>query len=241
MKLVLFDIDGTILLTAGAGKRAIHRALHEVFGGTGPEGHRFDGKTDPQIVRELMRIVGHSDEHIDARMDALLEKYVAYLHEELRAGSDGVEVMPGITELLNALRGRDDVILGLLTGNLRAGAAAKLEAAGIDPGQFQIGAYGSDHETRAELPAVAQRRARDELGLDIAGEDVVVIGDTPADIACGRGIGARAIGVATGHYSVDELRQHRPSSVFEDLSDTDDVVRAILAVPAPAREPLVPP
>jgi phosphoglycolate phosphatase-like HAD superfamily hydrolase len=232
MKLVLFDIDGTILLTAGAGKRAIHRALREEFGGTGPEDHRFDGKTDPQIVRELMRIVGHSDEHIDERMDRLLDKYVAYLRQELHAGAHGIEVMPGVTELLDALRPRGDVTLGLLTGNLRAGAEAKLEAAGVDPSQFRVGAYGSDHETRAQLPAVAQRRARDELGLDVSGSDVVVIGDTPADIDCGRGIGARAIAVATGHYSVDQLREHRPSAVFADLSVTADVVRAILGVAA---------
>lgn len=231
MRLVLFDIDGTILLTDGAGKRAIHRALEEVFGGTGPHDHRFDGKTDPQIVRELMRIAGHSDEHIDARMTLLLDLYVKYLREELGAGERGITVMPGIPALLAALRRREDVVLGLLTGNLLAGAQAKLEAAGIDSSQFRVGAYGSDHETRAELPAVAQRRARDELGLDITGMDVVVIGDTPADIQCGRGIGARAIGVATGHFSVDELRHHDPVAVFADLSCTDDVVRAILSEP----------
>ena len=231
MKLVLFDIDGTILLTDGAGKRAIHRALEEVFGGTGPQDHRFDGKTDPQIVRELMRLVGHSDEHIDARMTLLLDLYVKYLRDELGAGERGITVMPGIPALLTALRRRHDVVLGLLTGNLLAGAQAKLEAAGIDSSQFRVGAYGSDHETRAELPAVAQRRARDQLGIEISGADVVVIGDTPADIQCGRTIGARAIGVATGHYSVEELRDHDPAAVFTDLSPTDDVVRAILSEP----------
>jgi phosphoglycolate phosphatase len=229
VKLVLFDIDGTIMLTDGAGKRAIHRALEEVFGGTGPTDHRFDGKTDPQIVRELMRTVGHSDEHIDSRMSLLLDRYVQYLRDELRVGVDGVTVMPGIPELLDALRDRDDVILGLLTGNLAAGARAKLTAASIDPDQFKVGAYGSDHEKRSELPAVAQRRVREVLGLDVHGADVIVIGDTPADIQCGRGIGARAIGVATGHYSVDELREHHPVAAFEDLSQTDDVLRVILA------------
>jgi phosphoglycolate phosphatase len=228
VKLVLFDIDGTILLTDGAGKRAIHRALIDVFGGTGPDDHRFDGKTDPQIVRELMRIEGHADSHIDEHMSPLLDRYVTYLHEELREGAQGVRVMPGVHALLDALAERHDVVLGLLTGNLEAGARAKLSSAGIDPTRFQIGAYGSDHETRGELPAVAQRRARDELGLDIAGRDVTVIGDTPADIHCGRGIGARAIGVATGHYSVDELLEHDPAAVFADLSCTDDVVRAIV-------------
>jgi phosphoglycolate phosphatase-like HAD superfamily hydrolase len=229
MKLVLFDIDGTILLTDGAGRRAIHRALIDVFGGTGPEGHRFDGKTDPQIVRELMRFEGHDDAHIDRHMSPLLDRYVDYLEQELIAGASGVRVMPGVCDLLDALEPRDDVVLGLLTGNLWAGARAKLSSAGIDPARFRVGAYGSDHELRGELPAVAQRRAREELGLDIAGSDVVVIGDTPADLHCGRGIGARAIGVATGSFSTNELLAHDPAAVFEDLSDTPSVVAAILS------------
>lgn len=234
MKLVLFDIDGTILLTDGAGRRAIHRALIEVFGTTGPEDHRFDGKTDPQIVRELMRLAGHHDEHIDGRMDALLERYVDYLNDELRAAPDGVHVMPGVYDLLDALDAHADVVLGLLTGNLVDGARAKLAAGGIDPDRFQVGAYGSDHETRAELPAVAQRRARDQLGLDLRGGDIVVIGDTPADMTCGRSVGARAIGVATGHYSVDDLRAHGAYAAFEDLSDTRTVVDVILSAEAPS-------
>lgn len=229
MKLVLFDIDGTILLTDGAGKRAIHRALIDVFGGTGPEDHRFDGKTDPQIVRELMRFEGHADEHIDSHMSPLLDRYVDYLREELTSGASGVRLMPGVCELLDALETRDDVLLGLLTGNLAAGAQAKLRSAGIDPDRFRVGAYGSDHELRGELPAVAQRRVREELGLDIRGSDVVVIGDTPADLHCGRAIGARAIGVATGNFSVQELSEHQPAAVFSDLSNTRDVVLAIVS------------
>jgi phosphoglycolate phosphatase-like HAD superfamily hydrolase len=227
-KLVLFDIDGTILLTAGAGKRAFNRALIDVFGCTGPEDHAFGGKTDPQIARELMRIEGKADDHIDERMDDLLTRYVGYLHEELEASPDAVEVMPGIPELIEALQARDDVIVGLLTGNHIAGARVKLDAANIDIERFQVGAYGSDHEVRGELPAVAQRRAREQLGVDVAGSDVVVIGDTPADIDCGRAIGARAIAVATGHFSIEELAEHKPAAVFEDLSDTRAAMRAIL-------------
>ena len=228
MKLVLFDIDGTILLTAGAGKRAIHRALEDVYGRTGPDDHRFDGKTDPQIVRELMRLAGHTDEQIDAGMSRLLDRYVEYLREELQVGAAGVIVMPGVQALLDALAARDDVVLALLTGNLAEGAHAKLTSAGIDPQRFRVGAYGSDHEVRGELPAVAQRRAREELGLEIAGSDVVVIGDTPADLQCGNAIGARAIGVATGHYTVEELRQFPAAAVFENLSRTPDVLAVIL-------------
>ncbi|MFI5230114.1 MAG: HAD family hydrolase [Gemmatimonadales bacterium] len=228
IKLVLFDIDGTILLTDGAGRRAVHRALIEVFGGTGPADHRFDGKTDPQIIRELMRLEGHTDARIDAAMPLVFDRYVALLLEELAAGSVGVRLMPGVCELLDALGARTDVVLGLLTGNLMAGAHAKLRAAGIDPSIFRVGAFGSDHEVRGELPAVAQRRAREELRVEFAGRNVVVIGDTPADIDCGRAIGARAIGVATGHFSVDELRRHQPAAVFAELSPTSEVVRAIV-------------
>lgn len=227
-KLVLFDIDGTILLTDGAGRRAVQRALIEVFGGTGPSDHRFDGKTDPQIIRELMHLEGHTDARIDASMPVVFDRYVALLREELQAGASGVRLMPGVRALLDVLATRDDVVLGLLTGNLVAGAQAKLRAAGIDPSIFRVGAFGSDHEVRGELPAVAQRRAREELRVEVAGRDVVVIGDTPADIDCGRAIGARAIGVATGHYSVDELQRHAPAAVFADLSPTAHVLHAIL-------------
>ena len=229
MRLVLFDIDGTLMLTDGAGRRAIHRALIHVFGETGPADHRFDGKTDPQIVRELMRVVGHGDAHIDTRMQALLDLYVTHLREELCDPAYRPCALPGVHALLDALAARDDVVLGLLTGNLADGARAKLEAVGIDPTRFVVGAYGSDHELRPELPGIAQQRARELLGLDIRGQDVVVIGDTPADVECGRGIGARAIGVATGHYDVGALTSHGAVAAFEDFTDTDAVVRAIVS------------
>jgi phosphoglycolate phosphatase-like HAD superfamily hydrolase len=229
VKLVLFDIDGTIMITNGAGRRAVHRALLEVFGTIGVADHRFDGKTDPQIVRELMRLAGHGDDVIDARMERMLDRYVAYLHEELASATQPPVVYPGVRELIDELDQHDEALLGLLTGNLAAGARAKLEAVGIDPDRFRVGAFGSDHELRGELPAIAQRRAREELGLDIPGKDVVVIGDTPADVDCGRAIGARAIAVATGHYSVDVLASHGAAAVFADLSNTADVLRAILS------------
>jgi phosphoglycolate phosphatase len=228
MKLVLFDIDGTILLTSGAGKRAVHRALTEVFGAPGPIEHRFDGKTDPQIVRELMRMEGHADDHIDARMSRLFDRYVDYLHEELDHPSTDVRLMPGVGDLLDTLEAREDVVLGLVTGNLAAGAAAKLRAGGIDPRRFRVGAYGSDHELRVELPAVAQRRAQAELGVRLEGHDLVVIGDTPADVDCGRAIGALTIGVGTGYYTADALREHGADEAFDDLADTARVVRAII-------------
>jgi phosphoglycolate phosphatase-like HAD superfamily hydrolase len=227
-RLVLFDIDGTLLWSDGAGRRAIHRALIEVFGETGPEDHRFDGKTDPQIVRELMRVVGHEDDVIDNRMEELFTRYVTCLREELQDPSHHAVALPGVMTLLDVLEQRNDVTLGLLTGNLMDGARAKLEAVGIDPDRFLVGAYGTDHELRPELPAIAQRRAREQLGIDVAGSDIVIIGDTPADVECGRAVGARAIGVATGRYTVDVLASHGAVAVFKDLMDTAAVVHAIL-------------
>jgi phosphoglycolate phosphatase-like HAD superfamily hydrolase len=227
-KLVLFDIDGTILWTDGAGRRAIHTALKEVFGSIGPSDYWFDGKTDRQIVRDLMRLEGHADAGIDERMELLLGRYVECLAAELAHPEFSARLLGGIPELLEVLESRDDVVLGLLTGNVETGARAKLRAVGIDPARFPVGAFGSDREHRPELPAVAQLRVRELMGIEIPGADVVVIGDTPADIECARSIDARAIGVATGRFPVHELERHGAAAVFPDLTDTDAVVRAIL-------------
>ena len=161
-------------------------------------------------------------------MSRLLDRYVDYLHEELDHPSTAVRLMPGVAELLDALEARHDVLLGLVTGNLAAGASAKLRAGGIRPERFRVGAYGSDHELRNELPAVAQRRAREELGIEVVGKDVIVIGDTPADVDCGRAIGARTIGVATGYFSTKDLLAHGADVAFEDLADTAAVLRSIV-------------
>ena len=227
MKLVLFDIDGTILWSDGAGRRAMQRALMTAFGTSGSADYRYDGKTDRQIVRDLMRMEGHADDVIDERMISLLADYASGLHEELSSGVTLVRRLDGVLELMSALESREDRRIGLLTGNIEIGAHAKLRAVGIDPERFEVSAYGSDHEVRAELPGIAQRRARDQLGLDVNGDAIIIIGDTPADIDCCRTIGAQAIAVATGRYSVEELAQHDPLAVFPDLTDTAAVMRAI--------------
>ncbi len=231
VKLVLFDIDGTLLWTDGAGRRAITTALLEVFGCAGPMDHRFDGKTDPQIVHEMMQIAGFDGVEIDRRLPALMELYFAELDRELGAADESLHVFDGVIELLDALDDRTDIVLGLLTGNLRRGAELKLDRSGIGFERFRIGAFGCDNMSRPELPAIAQRRAREELGLHLRGRDIVVIGDTPADLQCGSGIGALAIGVATGRYDADELRAHGPIAVFGSLRDTKAVIRAIVASP----------
>ncbi len=229
-KLVLFDIDGTILLTAGAGRRAIVSAISEQVGDSARLHQvRFDGKTDPQIVTELLEAAGHPGPHQRDRVEALCSRYVDLLQHELQLPTCKTTVMPGVHELLDVLEQENGVILGLLTGNVARGAALKLRSGGLDPERFRVGAYGSDSAQRADLPPIAARRAERFLGRVPSGSDVVIIGDTPADIACGACIDARAIAVATGAYSVADLTACAPHAVFENLSNTDRVLEAILA------------
>jgi phosphoglycolate phosphatase-like HAD superfamily hydrolase len=228
-RLVLFDIDGTILLTAGAGRRAITAAIHEQIGsGSALREIRFDGKTDPQIVTELLQTSGHEGPLPAARLHAICRRYVELLAEELKQPTTQTTLMPGILELLDRLEREDKVLLGLLTGNIEQGATLKLRAAGIDPGRFRVGAYGSDAAHRPELAPIAARRAARFFGRAPAGSEVVIIGDTPADIACGECIDARAVAVATGGYSRADLEACRPYAVFDDLTDTEQVLRSIL-------------
>jgi phosphoglycolate phosphatase len=228
MRIVLFDIDGTLLRSGGVGRLSMERALTTVFGSPGSTDYHYDGKTDRQIVRDLMRREGFSDDEIDAQMGELLGAYVSGLERELASGNRTVLVLDGVVELLDELDRQERVVLGLLTGNIQEGARAKLNAAGIDPARFRVNAFGSDNELRPELPAVAQRRARELLGRDIEGNRLVVIGDTPSDIQCGEAIGARAIGVATGRYSVEQLAKYEPYAVFESLADTQAVLSSIM-------------
>lgn len=228
MKLVCFDIDGTLIHTDGAGRRAIHRALLEVLGTAGPiDEFRFDGRTDGEIVIRLAEAAGVAVD--EAVVGQVLTNYVQHLQRELARDDHATHVYPGVREVLDALAARQDCVIGLLTGNVEDGARLKLRSAGLDPGRFRIGAFGSDHHVRAELPAVAQRRAREHLGRELAGSDVVIIGDTPADMQCGRGIGALGIGVGTGHYRPEDLLAAGAHASFADLSDTARVVAAIMS------------
>jgi phosphoglycolate phosphatase-like HAD superfamily hydrolase len=227
-RLILFDIDGTLISTRGAAKRAFERAMLEVYGTTGPIAtHDFSGKTDPQIARELLRETGLHDREIDAGMPALWSAYLRDLRIELDSPDHSTDVLPGVVDVLAALAERtDDVLVGLLTGNIEPGAALKLTSARLDG--FRLGAYGSDHEHRDELPAIAVRRAHDLTGVRFKGRDVVVIGDTPNDVHCGRSIGVHAVAVATGRYDAEVLRAVGADAVLADLSDTAAALEALL-------------
>ena len=231
MKLVLFDVDGTLLTASGAGRRALDQALREVYGTAGPiEAYDFRGGTDPQIIRDLMKLAGLEEEAIAAGEAALYRRYETLLESEVGDGR-GVTVYPGIRELIETLHARADAVVGLLTGNIEAGARIKLRPTGLWP-RFRLGAYGSDHADRTRLPQVAATRAQALLGRPFHGIDTVIIGDTPRDINCARAFGATAIAVATGWHSADDLAAHRPDHVFADFSDQAAALAAILTRPA---------
>lgn len=227
-RLILFDIDGTLLWTRGAAKRAFLRAMLEVYGTAGPIAtHAFGGKTDPQIARELLRLAGFTDADIERGFAGLWAVYTRELRNELEAPGHETVVLPGVREVVSALNGRPDVLVGLLTGNIEEGAALKLGSARLD-GAFRFGAYGSDRERRDELPPLAVERARALAGVEFRGRQIVVMGDTPADMACGRALDVHAFGVTTGTYDDASLRAAGAHTVFADLSDTGAVLDVLL-------------
>jgi phosphoglycolate phosphatase len=231
MKLLLFDIDGTLLSTDGAGRRAIHRALIDRAGTPGVlPGYRLDGKTDPQIVRELLLQGGHASPEDRALVEQICTHYVTHLAEELERPGCVTRALPGVVTLLEALAPKEEageVMVGLLTGNVVGGAALKLKAAGIGLERFTVGAFGLDGRHRPDLPPVALARASAHLGRPVLGADAWIIGDTPADVACGRPVGARALAVATGSYGVADLEATGAELVFADLSDTARVLEGL--------------
>lgn len=226
-KLVLFDIDGTIMNTDGGGTQSCKRALKEVFGlEVVLDGYVTSGKTDTQIVLELMGQAGVAREETLVHFDAICERYLAHLVEEVKGWAP--EVCPGIPPLLDRLSGMSDVVLGLLTGNIRRGAEVKLNLVGLWS-YFRMGAFGDRVPERRLLPDIAQRAAVDLTGRVFDGKDIVIIGDTPNDVLCGRHLNVKAIAVATGAFGEETLKDYKPDYLFKDLGDMDQVVAAIMA------------
>jgi len=225
-RLALFDVDGTLLSAGGVSSRALAEVLLAVFGTAGPvESYDFSGKTDPQIVRELMRAAGFDDATIDARRADALALYRERLTSVIRP--EDVRAKPGVARLLAALRAEERVTLGLLTGNLEPCARAKLEPLGFNP-HFGFGAYGSDHEERSCLPAIAVERALAATGIPFRGKSVVVVGDSVHDVRCGKSLGVRAVAVATGRTPADVLAREEPDALLTDCADLEAALAAVL-------------
>jgi phosphoglycolate phosphatase-like HAD superfamily hydrolase len=217
-KLILFDIDGTLVLTGGAGSRAMTRAFLDVFGvRDGFEGILMAGRTDDLILTDAFAKARLPDD--SARTARFRARYLECLAEEIRRPHPGKRVMPGIVRLLDALKARADVFLGLLTGNYPEAARIKLEHFDLWR-YFACGAFAGDAVDRNSLVPVAVQRAR-ACGFRLSGpRDVWVVGDTPLDVACARAAGAVAVAVATGGCDAPSLHAAGADVVFEDLADT---------------------
>ncbi|MGB2265650.1 MAG: HAD hydrolase-like protein [Akkermansiaceae bacterium] len=210
-RLLLFDIDCTLIDTGGAGMAALKEAACELFGAEGPE-LDLAGSTDSGIVRGML-------DHFDSEME-LEDFYQVYLHRlSPNLQSFAGRILPGVTELLDQME-QSHVSLGLLTGNIAHGAKAKIEHYGLDEYfSIEVGAYGDDHHDRNLLGPVALERAIAVHGIAFQAENSVVIGDTPKDVACGKAMGAATLAVATGRFSVEELSGHGADLSVEDLCD----------------------
>ncbi|MHA3772254.1 haloacid dehalogenase-like hydrolase [Verrucomicrobiota bacterium sgz303538] len=221
-KLLLFDIDGTLITSGGAGERALRLALLEKFGiDDDLKTIEIAGRTDSGIVRQLCRRFG-----LDETPENFTKFFDGYLHHlaDLLPKFQG-RLLPGILPLLEALKSREDIVLGLLTGNLERGAELKLRHYGVWH-YFEFGAYADDHHDRNELGRFACSRALERHGVEFPPERIYVLGDTPHDIACARAFGAKAIAIATGGFSHAQLAEHAPDYLFDDLSDIDAVLAA---------------
>lgn len=224
MKLLLFDIDGTLLNANGTGRRGIEQGLSDTFGKPiTTAGISFGGRTDLAIMREILQT--NDLPPLDRTIQQALDAYESTVLSDV--ASDDVELLPGVPDLLVTLADHSEVQLALLTGNIRSMAFWKLEAVGLDH-HFPFGAFGCDHAKRHELPGKAVKRAKDHTGRSYIGSDVVIIGDTPNDIRCGRGIGAFSVAVCTGHSTRDDLASHQPHVLLNSLEDTDAFIKQVM-------------
>lgn len=224
-RLFLFDIDGTLITSGGAGEGALIDAMRSRFDVSEDlSGILLAGATDAAIARLLLE--KHGLEVTPENQTALLDGYLHHLAE--RMGRHDGRVLPGILDLLEKLREHPEAVVGLLTGNVVRGAEIKLRHYGMWD-YFAFGAFADDHHDRNELGPFARRRALEFHGTEIPPERIYVLGDTPRDIACGRVIGAKTVAIATGHYSEADLADHRPDFLFPDLRDTRAVMDALFS------------
>ena len=224
--LVLWDIDGTLIVTRNAGSRAMEIAFERHFGRPGDlSGIEWAGRTDTSLAPEILRRNGVDP--TPSACKAYLEAYLQLLPGELARGPQG-RVLPGVDQLTAHFAADPRFAQGLLTGNLRRGAEHKLVHYRLWQ-HFPFGAFADDSPRREDLGPVALRRAAGHHGREFAAPETVIIGDTPHDIACARAFGARVIAVATGRHSTTDLAAHTPDAVFPDLAETEAVLRALVA------------
>ncbi len=225
-KLVLFDIDGTLLSVNSINRRILMDALREVYGTEGSAGtHNFAGKMDSVIIYEVLQNTGLSDSVIAEKFDKAKETYIEMFR--MHARHTDIILMEGIRELLDKLSASSELMLGLLTGNFEGSGRHKLLLPDINH-YFSFGAFADDAASRNELPQVAVDKAYQLTGKKFSEQNIIIIGDTEHDIACARVVNAKSIAVATGTYSSEELKKHNPHILYENLTATDIVISEIL-------------
>jgi phosphoglycolate phosphatase-like HAD superfamily hydrolase len=230
MRLVLFDIDGTLVWADGAGRAAMEAALLRVYGTGGSiESYDLGGRTIKEIVRDLMSEAGLPPEVIWAEFDEYCDALTDDFQQRVQGNRHNIQPCPGAIKLVSTLATRNDIVVGLLTGNLPTVSMLKLGAAGFDVNWFKVGSYGDRSDIRSDLLPLALEQATVLTGVHFTGKRVVIVGDTAIDIACGAGIGARSIGVLTGEGTQDELLSANADYIFSDLTDTQAVLKAIYA------------
>jgi phosphoglycolate phosphatase-like HAD superfamily hydrolase len=221
MKLLLFDIDGTLIDPYGAGSRSAGKAFEDLFHIKDAfSGVHMAGKTDIQIMKEGLAAHGLPDG--DETLSSIFEIYLGHLKKEIR--NKRGKIKPGVMMLLDDLKEDDNCALGLLTGNIQAGARIKLEAFGLNR-YFPTGAFGDDNEDRNKLIPFAVRRFKEITGIPISYGDCIIIGDTPMDVMCSRPFGAKAVAVSTGPYSYDSLVEAGADFVVEDLTVAREILK----------------
>lgn len=222
-KLLLFDIDGTLILTRGRGRKALTAAAEAEFQKPiQSEFKDFAGSTDRLIVLGMITNNNIQVKDVDAAIDRVLARYIELLKPQM-ASPDTVEILPGVRELLDAVSRNGEFTLGLVTGNIEPGARIKLNPAGLNP-FFAFGAFGDDAADRNLLPGIAWRRAEEIYREKYFPENIWIIGDTPRDIDCGKSNGLRTLAVATSAWGVEELQTHQPDVSLPNLSDTEKVL-----------------
>ncbi len=222
-RLLLFDIDGTLITSGGAGEHALRLGIKDRFEiDEDFEGIEIAGRTDSGIARQFF--AKHSLPDTPGNTASFFEGYLDHL-ALLLPKKEG-RLLPGIIELLDALSARPDVVLALLTGNLARGAELKLTHYGVWD-YFEFGAYADDHHDRNQLGHFARTRACERHGIDFPPERIYILGDTPHDIACARAIGATAVAIATGQFTRAQLAEHAPDFLFDDLGDVPAVLAAL--------------
>jgi phosphoglycolate phosphatase len=224
MKLVLFDIDGTLLISKGLGREAKFHAILEVFGKeTQARTFPFGGKTDWQLLNELLSEHGIAPEEIADKLNEYQEAFAQRMAD--LANNYTASVLPGAFDLVHAMRDREDTIVGLVTGNTEKTTPIKLRLAGFDPDWFVVGAFGNESDNRNDLPKLALSRAIEYSGKQIQPHDVYVIGDTLADLECARALGAVAVIVLTGFEDPEALRDGKPDYLLPNLTHFWETVK----------------